>query len=366
MILDLFGAGMVVLWLSVVGYPLALSALRRRRPAEAADVRLPPIAVVVPTLNEEALIEAKLRDLARSDYPADRLTVVVVDGGSTDGTCALAERMGATVLRVPCSRGQADQVCQALDVLAHEVVVLTDADARLDRSCLRELVGALARDPRLAVAGALVRPDTTLLEERLYWWAVTHLWWLEGEALSAAMVSGACYALRPAAVRQRHRDTRALDVNLAAGASASGMAARLCRSARATEVRVPRSPREFVRFRRRRGAGYLDEMLRPRASAAPLRWRVARAVRLWQMRVVPWIAGALALVAAVLLGTPEWEWPLVAAAAFVLPAAVALPRTLEDRPAWWRLALGAARAVVLTWVALALLRARPALGEPAA
>lgn len=370
MIHQLFVTGTVVLWLSTLGYLLVLAALRRRRRAVAATGDLPDIAVVVPTLNEERLIAAKLDDLARTDYPRERLTVLVVDGGSTDATCAVVEEAmartsGLRLMRLASPRGQADQVCRALEALPHEVVVVTDADARLDPACLRELVQELARDPQLAVAGALVRPETALVEERLYWWALTRLWWLEGEALSAAMVSGACYALRTGAVRSRPRDSRAMDVSLAAGASARGMAARLCRSACAVEVRVPRSPREFVRFRRRRGAGYLDEIRRARDAAAPLRWRVARAVRLWQMRVVPWIALALTLAAPVLLGTARWEWPLLAAAAFVLPVAglIALADTMDDRPPWWRLAFGAARAVVLTWLALTLLRARPLAPE---
>ncbi|HEY7510799.1 MAG TPA: glycosyltransferase [Vicinamibacteria bacterium] len=369
MILNLFVTGMVVLWLSIFGYPLALALMRRRRAAASPDGALPAVAVVVPTRNEEPLIAAKLDDLARSDYPSERTTVLVVDGGSTDRTCAAVEdRSGVGLLRLPSSTGQADQVFAALAVLPHEIVVVTDADARLEPSCIRELVLEMMRDPQLGVAGALVRPETTLLEERLYWWALTRLWWLEGEALSAAMVSGACYAVRTSAVRGGARASRALDATLAAGASAGGMAARLCPAARATEVRVPRSPREFVAFRRRRGAGYLHEILRAGGAAAPLRWRVARAVRLWQMLVVPWIAAALAAAAAVLLGTPEWQWPLLAAAAFALPALAVLTLTgpLEQRPPWWRLALGAARAVALTWLSLALLRARPLVREQAA
>jgi cellulose synthase/poly-beta-1,6-N-acetylglucosamine synthase-like glycosyltransferase len=373
MIHHLFVTGTVVLWLSTLGYLLVLAALRRRQRALPAPSTLPDIAVVIPTLNEERLIAAKLDDLARTDYPRERVTVLVVDGGSTDATCTLVEQAmartsGLRLMRVAHPRGQADQVCQALEALPHEVVVVTDADARLEPSCMRELVLELARDPQLAVAGALVRPETTLLEERLYWWALTRLWWLEGEALSAAMVSGACYAVRASAVRPRSRDSRALDVSLAAGASARGMAARLCRAARATEVRAPRSPREFVRFRRRRGAGYLDEIRRAPGASAPLRWRVARAVRLWQMRVVPWIALALALAAPVLLGTPRWGWPLLAAAAFLLPVAglLAVSDTMDDAPSWWRLALGAARALALTWLALALLRRQPLAPEQAA
>jgi cellulose synthase/poly-beta-1,6-N-acetylglucosamine synthase-like glycosyltransferase len=368
LVLELFLAGAVVLWLSVFGYPLALAAISRsRRRPSPGETALPPIAIVVPTLNEESLIAGKLADLAAIDYPFDRQTVLVVDGGSRDRTCEIVEgEMSANprvrLLRLGCSAGQADQVAQALQRLAHEIVVITDADARLEASCVRELVAELTVDPELAVAGALIRPHTGLVEERLYWWALNHLWWLEGEALSSAMVSGACYAVRASAVPASCGRMRALDVSLAARAAARGLRARLCRRARATEVRVPQNAREFVAFRRRRGGGYLEAILPRPGRSAPLRWRVARAMRLWHLRVVPLMAAALALPAALLLATPHWAWPVAAVAAFVAPAVVLLGTAgvLEGRHSWWRAGLAAARLIVLTWLALlALAPARP-------
>ena len=46
-------------------------------------------------------------------------------------------------------------------------------------------------------------------------------------------------------------------------------------------------------------------------------------------------------------------------------ALIAVAGTMEDRPPWWRLAFGAARALALTWLALALLRRPLAPEQPA-
>ena len=82
------------------------------------------ISVVIPTLNEGASIGRVLHDL-----PAGLVSeVIVVDGGSVDGTPSIAERLGARVVREP-RRGYG-RAC--LTGLAHaadpEIVVFLDGD----------------------------------------------------------------------------------------------------------------------------------------------------------------------------------------------------------------------------------------------
>ncbi len=56
----------------------------------AADVGLeswtPSVAVLVGCKNEELVVDGMVSALLALDYPADRLTLVVVDDGSDDGT----------------------------------------------------------------------------------------------------------------------------------------------------------------------------------------------------------------------------------------------------------------------------------------
>ena len=368
-LLILFLGTATLLWLSVFGYLLVLvSIASRRRPGERGEPALPEIAVVIPTLNEEDLIASKLADLRRTDYPRDRMEVVVVDGGSVDRTTKLVQQEieRGEKIKLLClngARGKAYQINHVLGILTQDIVVFTDVDSVLEPSCIRELISVLERDPNTAVAGATVRPDTDLLEERIHWWFQNYLWWLEGEVLSSAGVSGVCFAVRRETVLPLPQDAYADDVHVAFAAGARGFRARLCRKAHATEIRVPQTASELMQFRRRRGWWYLSELLRPAHDIhAPMSWRLARLMRLWHFLVTPKIGVGLAVSACVLLWTPYWHWPLLTFVAFAAPAGAALfasnTLAVEGR-GWWSLNLAASRLLVLTLVSMLTLNYRP-------
>ncbi|MGH9266843.1 MAG: glycosyltransferase, partial [Acidimicrobiales bacterium] len=54
--------------------------------------RHPRVTVVVPVRDGAGLVEDCLTAVLAQDWPPDQLEVVVVDGGSADGTAALARR----------------------------------------------------------------------------------------------------------------------------------------------------------------------------------------------------------------------------------------------------------------------------------
>src|SRR5687768_11219780 len=76
-------------------YYVVLTAVgwRRHRPSPQA----PPthtFAVVIPAHNEELGLPETVHSVLASDYPADRLRVLVVADNCTDGTAAVARRLG--------------------------------------------------------------------------------------------------------------------------------------------------------------------------------------------------------------------------------------------------------------------------------
>lgn len=63
------------------------------------------LSVVIPALNEAESLPKTLDALA-GDWPGGPPEIIVVDGGSTDGTREIARRLGAAVLRSPAGRAR--------------------------------------------------------------------------------------------------------------------------------------------------------------------------------------------------------------------------------------------------------------------
>ena len=150
MILDVFlTAASVILGLRLLML-LVLAATdvwRRRSRSETLAGPLPPLAVIVPAYNEEAVIAGTVRSLLASDHPC--LTILVVDDGSTDETAAVAQRLSAEsggrlrVLEQPANGGKSAALNAGLAVVGCAHVATVDADTLVATSALRRLCEAL-------------------------------------------------------------------------------------------------------------------------------------------------------------------------------------------------------------------------------
>lgn len=123
----------------------------------------PAITVVVPCRNEEDALRGCLGALLAQDPPAPRHEVIVVDGGSTDGTARLAERMGVTLLH-DGANGPSGARNIGIRHARGDIVAFTDADCVPGSDWLTRIAEVFAEDERVAgVAGALRMPRDTFL-----------------------------------------------------------------------------------------------------------------------------------------------------------------------------------------------------------
>jgi len=113
------------------------------------------VSIVIPALNEEDSIEdclRSIRDQSFRDYE-----IIVVDGGSTDGTVEIADRYADRVISAPGSSiGEARWI--GIQEAQGEIIVSTDADTLHPRFWLDRLTRHF-KDPDVVAVGGAVYPS---------------------------------------------------------------------------------------------------------------------------------------------------------------------------------------------------------------
>jgi glycosyltransferase involved in cell wall biosynthesis len=133
-----------------------------QRPTRSAleALRLPVVSIVIPARNEAAHIGDLLRSIAASDYPADRIEVIVVDGMSADATATIARSFVTLLpnLRVVENPSQITPVAFNLGIKAASgrYITILSGHSTIDSSYLRDTLEAFARHPADVVGGRLI------------------------------------------------------------------------------------------------------------------------------------------------------------------------------------------------------------------
>ena len=98
------------------------------------------ISVIIPALNEAACIQNTLSMLSRREV----LEVIVVDGGSEDGTADLAKSHGATVLKADPSKSR--QMNTGAKSASGDILLFLHADTLLPENFEKSIISAIYQD----------------------------------------------------------------------------------------------------------------------------------------------------------------------------------------------------------------------------
>lgn len=126
---------------------------RRAFPLQVTD--LPRVSVVVPARNEQANIGACIESLIACDYPQHLLEIIVVNDRSIDDTGRIIDDLAAqhpwirAVHRTEADavanlRGKPGALQAGIDQASGELLVLTDADCRVQTGWIRTMVEPFA------------------------------------------------------------------------------------------------------------------------------------------------------------------------------------------------------------------------------
>jgi glycosyltransferase involved in cell wall biosynthesis len=131
----------------------------------------PLVTIAMPCLDEARYIERCLESVLEQDYPQGRLEILVVDGGSRDGTQEIVARIAARDPRVALvhnpRRVQAAAMNEAIRRARGEVVVRMDVHCEYARDYVSRCVEALERTGADNVGGAQRARATTRFQRAL-------------------------------------------------------------------------------------------------------------------------------------------------------------------------------------------------------
>lgn len=139
---------------------------------ERPDPPRPTLSIIVPALNEAATIKNTLRSLALMPRGAE---VIVVDGGSADGTVEHVQRAGVRLITAPVGRGS--QMHAGALAASGEVLWFLHADTLPPPEAFEQIVQAL-RDPATVGGSFSVRFDGDFAAARFLTWLYRYLSWI--------------------------------------------------------------------------------------------------------------------------------------------------------------------------------------------
>jgi cellulose synthase/poly-beta-1,6-N-acetylglucosamine synthase-like glycosyltransferase len=323
----------IVFWLvalvvgyAYLGYPVVLAFAARwgTLPRRALRPR-PRLSVIVAAYNEANVIEAKIRSALEQSYPADRLEVIVVSDGSTDGTDERVRGFGdrrVKLVRQEPRAGKSLALNRGVSVATGDLLIFTDANALFGPDSLVRLAAGF-HDPRVGLVsgqGLYAAGDAEAPRAVGNGYVRYEAFIKSRESLLGFVASadGAIYALR----RQIYRDLDPAEVNdllHPIQASLEGFESRFDPHAFTMEPPSPGSGSEFRRHVRIIAQGFtlLSRWL-PRLVANH-RWRATWMLlshRLLRWMSAPCLATALIANAWLAIGEPFYRLTLAGQAAF--------------------------------------------------
>jgi len=325
-----------VLYPALLFVAYALSQLRRdlrylsdrqdrRRPA-LGDDQLPRVSLIVAAYNEQQTLPGKIANLYQLDYPRQKLQIVIVSDGSTDGTNQILGQLGEpefhTVI-LPERKGKANAINEAVAHSRHEVLVLSDASTLFVGDAVRKLVRHFA-DPQVGVVCGELRfvgSAEHRQTEGLYWRYESALRLMEARLGATLTASGAIYAVRREAFQRLAPDVIVEDLVMPMNARRCGFRVLYDPEAVASEIAAQSVADEYTR-RVRIAVGSFKELVGfLRVPLGPLTFLAFLSHKLLRW-VLPFLLIGLLGSNLLLLDEPIYRIALATQAVFYLWAAL--------------------------------------------
>lgn len=160
----LFWLSSLVIVYVYVGYPFLLKFLPQLpeiKSAAAASDNLPQVTILIPAFNEEKHIVSTIENKLTSNYPAEKLQIIVISDESEDRTDELVREISIADARVSLIRqsprqGKTAGLNLAVPQAKGEIIIFSDANSHYHPDAIRHLVDTFQNPDVGYVTGKMV------------------------------------------------------------------------------------------------------------------------------------------------------------------------------------------------------------------
>lgn len=143
----------------------------------------PLVSIVIPTYNKKEKIMHLIDSITKSDYPKNKLEIIVVDDASNDGTCDLIKKSfpNVTIIRNNGEKLLAQSRNIGIQLSHAGYIFLIDDDNVIDPNTIKIMVHYLKQNPEVGVVGPIMyflRDPKRIWcagVKRSYWTTITKL-----------------------------------------------------------------------------------------------------------------------------------------------------------------------------------------------
>lgn len=336
-----FWTSVSLVFFSYVGYPLIAWGIshwqRRYRSNQSPEQNvldkaypLPSVSIVIAAYREESVILERLNNLAKLDYPSDKLEILIGCDGNLDLTGELVSSYDDERIRLVQfeeRRGKSSVLNDCVPQAKGEIIVFSDANTQMDPQCIKQLVKHFQDETIGCVCGQLILEDTETCQnvDGLYWRYENFLKDCESQLGAVLGVNGALYALRKNLYTPIPSHIINDDFMIGMQVHLAGHRLVYEPAALAVEESAPSVQAEFQR-RTRIGTGAFQSLSYLKGLLNPKHGYVAFAF--WSHKVLRWFCPVFMFIALLtnlfLFAHPLYQATLIAQEAFYLMALIGI------------------------------------------
>jgi cellulose synthase/poly-beta-1,6-N-acetylglucosamine synthase-like glycosyltransferase len=167
-----------------------------------------PVTLIVTAYNEEKILEQKILNTLTIDYPADKLQLIFITDGSTDGSEKIVQQFPSiTLLHQPERKGKYAAIKRAMKQVQTPLVVFSDANTMLNTACIKSMMAHYSNEKVGGVAGEkkIVSNKTVSAvgeAEGLYWQYESFMKKLDAGLNTVTGAAGELFSIRTALFKE--------------------------------------------------------------------------------------------------------------------------------------------------------------------